>query len=125
MDDRSRERGQSLVELALALPILLMITMGVLDLGRAYFAYTTIANAAREGAMCASLSGICTAGPAATVTAEVSGTLPGGVTTTVTGGASPGSSVTVTVRHDFQLVTRAILGLQSMPIRASATVVVQ
>lgn len=42
--------GQSLVEFAITLPVLLMILLGVLDLGRLFFAYIAVNNAAREGA---------------------------------------------------------------------------
>lgn len=44
------ERGQSLVEFALILPLLVLILMGVFDFGRAFFAYNAISNGAREGA---------------------------------------------------------------------------
>lgn len=44
------ERGQELIELAILLPLLLLIAFGVLDLGRLYHAAITITNAAREGA---------------------------------------------------------------------------
>lgn len=43
-------RAQALVEMALLLIIILIITMIVLDLGRAFYYYTVISNAAREGA---------------------------------------------------------------------------
>ena len=44
------ERGQSLVEMALVLPLLLALTVGLIDAGRAVYAYNAIARAAREGA---------------------------------------------------------------------------
>jgi len=44
------DQGQSLVEFALVLPVLLIVLLGVLDLGRLYFAYVTVTNASREGA---------------------------------------------------------------------------
>jgi Flp pilus assembly protein TadG len=44
------ERGQSLVELAVALPLLLLILLGTIDLGRAYANYVDLKNAARDGA---------------------------------------------------------------------------
>lgn len=50
---RAREaqsRGQSLVEFALVLPVLLVILLGVVDLGRAIYYYNTLSNLAREGA---------------------------------------------------------------------------
>src|SRR5438067_2087591 len=65
------ERGQSLVELALLLPLLMMIVLGAIDFGRLYFAYTAIANAAREGAMCASLASSCPSGATGAANAEV------------------------------------------------------
>jgi len=42
------KRGQSLVELALVLPVLLIILMGVFDAGRMIYAYNALSNAARE-----------------------------------------------------------------------------
>jgi Flp pilus assembly protein TadG len=44
-------RGQSLVELAVMLPLLALITVGTIDLGRAFFAYQRLTNAVREGAL--------------------------------------------------------------------------
>ena len=44
-----RHRGQALTELALILPVLLVVLMGILDFGRAIYAYNAISNAAREG----------------------------------------------------------------------------
>jgi TadE-like protein len=43
-------RGQSLVEFALALPFLLLIIFGLVDLGRAVFVSNSLAEAARDGA---------------------------------------------------------------------------
>ena len=45
----TNSKGQGLVELALVLPILLLIVFGVLDLGRIFFATIGLTNAAREG----------------------------------------------------------------------------
>ncbi|HWM15244.1 MAG TPA: TadE family protein [Microbacterium sp.] len=49
-DGRDRTLGQSLVEFALVLPILLILMLGVLDFGRAIFAYNSVSNGARSGA---------------------------------------------------------------------------
>ncbi len=51
----SKERGQAMVEFALVLPIIILIVVGVVDLGRAIYAYSVISNAAREGARYASV----------------------------------------------------------------------
>ncbi len=48
--------GQSMVEFALILPLLVLIVAGLFDLGRAFFAYIVISNAAREGARYATLN---------------------------------------------------------------------
>ncbi len=45
------ERGQSLVELALGLLVLIILVMGIIDLGRVLFYYTTLRDAAQEGAV--------------------------------------------------------------------------
>ncbi len=44
------KRGQSLVELALLLPVMLILAVGTLDLGRGIYYYSSVYNAAREGA---------------------------------------------------------------------------
>lgn len=41
--------GQALVEMALILPLLLVLIVGALELGRVYFSKIAITNAAREG----------------------------------------------------------------------------
>ena len=46
----SRQRGQSLVELALVVPIFLLIVMATVDFGWALRNYIVTTNAAREGA---------------------------------------------------------------------------
>ncbi len=50
MVSHKNERGQSLTEFALMAPLLVLVLLGAIDLGRAYFAYVSITNAAREGA---------------------------------------------------------------------------
>lgn len=44
-----RQKGQALVELALVLPVLLLILFGIMEFGRIFHAYLVITNAAREG----------------------------------------------------------------------------
>lgn len=45
-----RETGQTIVEFAIILSALLIMTVGLIDAGRAYFAYNAVAAAARYGA---------------------------------------------------------------------------
>jgi Flp pilus assembly protein TadG len=62
---REGSRGQGLMEFALVLPLIVFIVTGGVDLGRAVFAYNTLANAARHGARVASVNQLA---PANTVT---------------------------------------------------------
>ena len=55
MEYKRKEKGQSLVEFVLILPILLIILAGMLDLGRLYFAYVAVTDAAAEGATYAAI----------------------------------------------------------------------
>ena len=54
-DRRTGSRGQSIVELALVLPVLLLLVLIGLDFGRAYLGWVVLNNAARVGADYAAL----------------------------------------------------------------------
>jgi hypothetical protein len=47
---RRRSRGQSLVELAIVSPVLILMLLIAADFGRAYTAYIAVSSSAREGA---------------------------------------------------------------------------
>src|SRR5262249_25451853 len=64
---RRSERGQSLVETALALPLLLLVSVGIFEFGRAYQTWQVVTNAAREGARMAVLPASPTSGVQARV----------------------------------------------------------
>jgi Flp pilus assembly protein TadG len=49
MDARSSERGTALIEFALVLPLLLVLTVAVVDFSRAFYARNVVEQAAREG----------------------------------------------------------------------------
>jgi hypothetical protein len=52
---RPAERGQNLVEFALIFPILFLVLLGILDMGRMTYYASALHNAAREGARYGSL----------------------------------------------------------------------
>jgi Flp pilus assembly protein TadG len=52
------ERGQALLEVALTLPLLLLVAVGIFEFGRAYQTWQILTNAAREGARVAVLPGV-------------------------------------------------------------------
>ncbi len=44
-------RGQAVIEFVLVLPVMLLITFGAVDVGRVFFDYVALRNAAMEGAV--------------------------------------------------------------------------
>ena len=51
-----REKGQSLVEFALILPLLLILLAGVIDVARLYYVYVVLTDAASEGVAYAAIN---------------------------------------------------------------------
>jgi hypothetical protein len=49
--NRSKERGSNIVEMAILMTVLLLLVLGVIDLGRAIFIKVEVANAIRAGAL--------------------------------------------------------------------------
>lgn len=56
-----RPRGQALVEFALILPIFILLLVGVFDLGRGVYVFSTVNNAAREAVRLAIVDQNCDA----------------------------------------------------------------
>ena len=56
---RNRRLGQSLVEFALVAPLLLLVFAAAADLGRAFYGYVAVENAAKEGAFYGSRVPLC------------------------------------------------------------------
>lgn len=103
------ERGAELIELAIALPLLLLVLMGIVDFAFLFQRYLVLTNAAMEGARVAVLPGYSTADAQARATAyATTGGVPGGVTVTATQVALPGPGgtswpgVSVRVEHVYQ-----------------------
>jgi len=134
-------RGQILVEMALAFPVLLLLVAGALDLAHALSVTNIVANAAREGARHgasrASDTDIQTR-----VVQEAAGApltldcTPGGTCNAVTitrlksdgtADSNPtgteGDSITVEVTYDVPLILSQALSLPTPTIRHHATMV--
>ncbi len=56
---RPRSRGQSVVEFALILPVMLLLLAAAIDLGRLFYAYVAVENAAKEGAFFGARNPLC------------------------------------------------------------------
>jgi len=71
---KKNEKGQSMVEFALVLPVLLLILIGIIDFGWAFNGKITLTSAAREGARVAAIiKDVDTAKTAVKNTSKLSG----------------------------------------------------
>jgi len=116
--------GQSIVEFALILPVLLLITLGLLDLGRSFYFQETITNAAREGARYYSLHPD-QSGQAISIAVREAGALGPYITVTPSGPTvDPNTGdryVSVTVQYNFKLITPLVQQLVGQNINLRAT----
>ena len=135
-----RARGQALVELAIILPVLLVIVGAAIDLGRLFSAYVSIENAAKEGAFYGAINPRCDvvktgcANPN-TVDWHVRNELPGVTVTSLTveclaSGSGTSKAVTacveddtyrVGVTHQFNLVTPLLSPIFGSTLTLSST----
>lgn len=105
----SNDRGAALVETALVLPFIIILILGMVDLGRAIVTHVEIRDAAQEGAIFASFQ---PDNHNATIQRILEVTDdpvidPAKITIVCTPGAGPGGEelVKVTVQHDLSLIT--------------------
>ena len=68
---RNRRNGQSLVEFALLVPFMFLFVVNVVNFGGFFFAWITVANAARAGAQYAVLGGASVLGPAPPTSTQI------------------------------------------------------
>jgi len=120
-------RAQALVEFALILPLLLVLIIGAMDLGRVFYFKIVLTNAAREGANYLSrnpadytntLNAIITEGDSSgvTITADE---------VTWAGCCAVGSPVVITIEKDVDLVFDGFLntmGIIDGPLKISSSV---
>jgi len=123
---RRQPRGQSLVEVALTFPILVMLLLGLLDFGRAYYALVTLNDAAAEGAAYAATHQNGAAVGLRVQAAEATSLVPmDEVAIEVSSGPyAIGSGVTVTATYQMPIYTpfvNALVGSDSLTLRGSAT----
>jgi len=119
------QRGQSLTELAISLVILLTLLAGVLDIGRAYYMFLSLRDAAAEGAAYGSFDPTNTT----EIEARVRHESPGGminwsgasISTSIIGQPCRGGGIEVSATVDYLLLTPfigAIAGSQTLPLTA-------
>ena len=107
-------RGQSLVEVALVLPIILMILLGLLDFGRVFYTMVALRDAADEGATYAAIKPNDSAGiqrRAAEASTNLVSIQTGDVSVVRPATIAVGQPITVTVDFFFDLYTPFVQGL--------------
>ncbi|MFQ5922944.1 MAG: TadE family protein [Anaerolineales bacterium] len=119
------DQGQSLVEFALGISFILIMLAGVLDLGRAYFTFLSLRDAAQEGALYGSLAPPDTAGIRARVRessgwpVDFSTFSDAQIQVNITGPACTGSEIKVTLQMNF-IMAAPFLGGTTLPLVAEA-----
>jgi Flp pilus assembly protein TadG len=122
---RLNEKGQSLVEFALVVPILLLLVVGIAEFGRAWMTQNILTGAAREAVRLAAVpapgggwngSAATTRGNQILVSAGIA------TTVSVQDAASPFGDVTATVNYNFPvLIAGFIPGLSSSTLPLTST----
>lgn len=132
----NEEKGQSLVETAFAIPLLLFLILATVDVGLGFRTFIALTNSSRETVRWISINPDDPAGAIqrATVEAGRIGLTPNAIGSNgVTISLSPpqngsqyvaGERVTATVEHDYELMFGFFTGLPNLPIRARSTMVV-
>jgi hypothetical protein len=100
--DWSSDRGAELIEFALTFPLLLLVTLGIIDFGLLFQRYEVLTNAAREGARISVLPGYTDADIVTRVNQYLQGTSLSPLTVTTTPGApqtlAVGAGACITVK---------------------------
>lgn len=127
---RQGERGQSLVELAMSLTVILFLLAGAVDFSIAYFSFTAMQDAAQEGALYGSINPDDQAGiilrvrSASTNPVDLADESLVNVVVTFPGDACEGNEIQVNVVYDYPIsmpFIGAIIGTQQIPLNASVT----
>jgi Flp pilus assembly protein TadG len=111
---RRDERGTALIEMAFTLPMLLLISIGIIEFGRAFQTWQVLTNAAREGARVAVLPGYSDSMVSSRVQQYIQAGVLSPATSTVTiqrsvsvsygSGTATGSKVTVSYPYHFMVL---------------------
>ena len=124
--------GGIATEFAFAAPIMIILSVGTIDIGRMVWINTTLSHAAHEGVRYASVRGAGAASPAteaeiiAYVKNRAAGILDSEMTVAVTWTPdnSSGSRITVKLDYIFDSYIGAFLALKPVPLREEASMIV-
>lgn len=124
---RKEEHGQALVEMALVLPLFLLLLFGVMEMGRVGYSYITVSNAAREGGRIATVGGTdlqikSSIENAASSLDSTSLTI---IITPHEGDRQSGQQVIISVNYPVQLVIPIISNVIPNPVVVSSSIVMR
>jgi Flp pilus assembly protein TadG len=128
MKSKRNERGQSLVELALTITLLMVLLAGVVDFGRGFFTWLALRDAAQEGAAYGSILPTDPSGLRVRVwdnLGELVGDPPSEIQVNITIITQPCLGNTIQVDVDYPNFTLtmpflgALLGSQTLPLHAT------
>ncbi len=125
-------RGVAAAEFAFIAPILMMLTLGILDVGRAMHALNTVQHTAKEAARYASVRGSASASPASTyeITNFVKNRAIGldtqrmSVQVSWSPNNSPGSAVVVDIAYDFNSMLVGIFKSSPWRFKSGSTFII-
>lgn len=117
---RNSEGGAALIEMAIILPVLLLLIMGLAEFARGYNARITLTHATREGVRVLAITGDSTEAETAALSA-VSPLDPGSVSIATTA-CTPGEQTSLTASYPF---TYSILFFASGTITLETTAVMR
>ncbi|MDQ6600274.1 TadE/TadG family type IV pilus assembly protein [Bacillus salipaludis] len=119
------EKGQSLVEFALILPILVLLLFGIIDFARIFHVYLTMDHAGREAARAASIGkDDSTIKSTAVSDASSIGLTADKVGVTPSGTKTSGSNISITITYPITFLT-PVIGNIVGPITLTDTTVMR
>jgi Flp pilus assembly protein TadG len=114
------ERGTTTLEMVMVLPVLIFLTLAVMEVSRAWLTVTLVTTAAREGARLAALAPAAEFPSPAAAVAQVNALVNGASSsfTCTPAPCAPGSTVRATVSVAYQTAVPLVLPmLSSLTIR--------
>jgi Flp pilus assembly protein TadG len=104
--DMKNERGQTMTEFAMVLPLLVVVLFAIIQFGIIFNDYVTLTDAARAGARTGAVSRLST-NPSAACVSQVQGAATNltqaNLTVTCTSPWTPGSDVTVSASYPYNI----------------------
>jgi len=121
-----KQTGQSLAELAIVLPLLLILLLGVFDIGNGFSTYIALSNASREGTRWLTIHPTDKDGATARVYAEASsvGLSQDNISVTFVPNKSrykAGEAVTIQITHSYPLMFGALTQLPVIDFEIEST----